>query len=114
AGWIENPRLSPDGSRVAFLDHPERTDASGTVRVAGQGGEPVALGRAWSDVSGVAWSRDGGEVWFTAAEGGATRALRAVSLRGALRVLLRTPGSLELQDVSGDGRVLATHWHGRV
>ena len=58
--------------------------------------------------SGLAWSPDGSEVWFTAADVGANRSLRAVNTSGRVRTLARVPGTLSLYDVSRDGRVLVT------
>jgi hypothetical protein len=113
-GWIEGVRISPDGRRAAFVDHPRRGDTRGSVRIALRSGPGSALTPVLEDVSGLAWSSGGAEVWFTAAERGYTRALRAVDLRGRQRLVLQVPGSLELQDVSPGGRVLLTHWHLRV
>ena len=62
---------------------------------------------------GLAWSNDGSEVWFTAAASGGSRALFAVSLAGRRRLVLRVPGALTLQDVSREGRVLATRENAR-
>jgi Tol biopolymer transport system component len=45
-------------------------------------------------------------VWFTASREGAARALYAVDLSGKERVVLRVPGTLTLQDITRDGRVL--------
>ena len=61
-----------------------------------------------SSVEGVAWSRDGSEVWFTASPGGAARALYAMNMAGKERLVLRVPGTLSVQDITRDGRVLLT------
>src|SRR5207245_1656666 len=65
---------------------------------------------------GLAWSPRGDEIWYAAAEKGAARALRAVSMGGQHRLVLRAPGEITLQDVSRDGRVLLTreNWWRRI
>ncbi len=63
----------------------------------------------YASADGLAWSPDGSEIWFTAAETGGNRVLRAVAPSGRSRVLLVGAGSMTLQDVSRDGRVLMTH-----
>ena len=56
------------------------------------------------------WSASGREVWFAAPEQpGKPAALWAVDLSGKRRLLLRVPGSLELDDVSPEGRALLAH-----
>ena len=55
---------------------------------------------------GLAWSPRGDEVWFTAGDTLQSSALRAVSLDGAQRILLRSAGAFNLHDVARDGRVL--------
>ena len=40
-GWISHPRISPDGSRVAFLEHPAYGNDAGFVSVASSGGTPA-------------------------------------------------------------------------
>jgi Tol biopolymer transport system component len=104
-GWISHPRVSADGAKVAFLDHPISEDDRGNVMVVSQD-RKSRLGESWATAWGLAWSPDGNEVWFTAAKLGFARELRAVSLSGKERVLTRTPGTLTLHDVSPDGRVL--------
>ena len=63
----------------------------------------------------LAWSPDGSEIWFSAEKrsdqtryGSWRPALRAVSLSGRERILLRMPQFQSLQDVAADGRVLLT------
>ncbi len=98
AAGISFPRVSPRGDRVAFRDEGEQS----ALRVVDLSGRTSTLARLESS-HGLAWSPKGDEVWFT--EWGA---LRAVSLGGAQRVLARVPGPITINDVSRDGRLLAT------
>jgi Tol biopolymer transport system component len=108
-GWISHPRVSPDGQTVAFLDHPSIGDDGGSVATVDRSGRKKTVASDFSTEGGLAWSPDGREVWFTAAETGGNRALYAVTLAGARRVLVRVTGNLTLQDVSRDGRALLSH-----
>ncbi|MDQ2979736.1 MAG: protein kinase [Acidobacteriota bacterium] len=108
-GWVSNPRVSPDGDRVAFMDHPIIGDDGGVVEVVDRAGKRTRLAGEFSTEGGLAWSPSGAEVWFTAAETGGNRALFAVTLSGARRVLARVTGNLTLQDVSREGRALISH-----
>jgi Tol biopolymer transport system component len=115
-GWVSHPRVSPDGSRVAFVHHPLRWDDRGTVTVARGKEPPVTLGGTWQSVGGLAWSPSGKEIWYSAAPAGAGRALRAVDLSGRDRPLFRVSGNLTLHDVSREGRALVSDdkWRRRV
>jgi eukaryotic-like serine/threonine-protein kinase len=104
SGWIGTPRISPKGDRVAFLDHPVGGDDGGSVAVVDLAGKKTTISGVFGSIQGLAWSRDASEIWFTA--GVATRALYAVSLAGRQRVVTTVTGSLTLQDISRDGRVL--------
>jgi Tol biopolymer transport system component len=106
AGSIREPRFSPDGETIAFLDHPIFGDDRGYVAVVDRGGKVRRLTKAWESIQGIAWGPNGKDVWFTAAEGGPLRTLYVVSPGGKVRTILRSPGSLALQDISSDGRVL--------
>ncbi len=105
-GWIGNIRVSPDGSRVAFVEHPVRNDTRGMVKLA-EPGQPVrALTGEWANVGGLAWHPRGGEVWFTASQSGGPKSVWAVSTRGRLRPVLETAGTMTLRDIAPDGRAL--------
>jgi serine/threonine protein kinase/Tol biopolymer transport system component len=104
AGWVSNARVSPDGQRVAFLDHPLRDDDLGSVAVVDKAGSKKTLTRIWATVQGLNWSPSGDELWFN--NGGV---LRAVSLSGRERVLAALPGFFNLHDVRRDGRALIAH-----
>jgi Tol biopolymer transport system component len=108
AGWISHPRISRDGKSVAFIDHPVRRDDAGAVAMVDSAGKKQILSEAWGSAEGLAWSPDGKEVWYTATRIGNGRSLNAVALSGGNRLLAREPGTLTLQDIARDGRVLLT------
>lgn len=99
-------RISPDGRRVAFLEHPLAHDDRGRVVVLDRAGNRRELSGPWGSAEGLAWSPGGDEVWFTAARVGADSALYAVSLAGHERRLAPSMGRLVIHDVAPDGRVL--------
>ena len=105
-GRIAHPRVSPQGDRVAFFDHPFVYDDRGSLAVVDRDGEKTILSSGWESEQGLAWSPDGTEVWFTAAEAGVARGLYAVDRQGRQRPLLRAPGGLTLFDVDSRGRLL--------
>ncbi len=102
AGWILNPRVSPDGDTVAFL-HAEQpfapqeavlVDRRGKVRslsgLAGHGGG-----------TGLAWTPSGAEVWAST-----TDALWATRLSGSWRLAYQGVYEMRLEDISRTGAVL--------
>lgn len=105
-GWIGELRVSPDGSLVAFIDHPIRWDSLGKVMVVDRRGKSRALTGSFSDVRGLAWAPSGKEVWFTASNVHLSSNLFAVDLRGHQRLVWASAGGVVLQDISADGRVL--------
>jgi hypothetical protein len=107
-GYVSEPRVSPDGKLVAFLDHPIRGDDGGFVTVVDRTGGKRTISSSYLSSEGLVWNSNGREVWFTAADAGANKVLRAVDLSGRQRLLARVAGSLTVHDVSSDGRVLVT------
>ena len=114
AGWQSSIRVSPDGTRIAFLDHPWRGNDAGNVAVVDMEGNLEVLSSGWSSAQGLAWSPDGREVWFTAFRAESSRTLYAVTLDGALRPVFQTAGHLNLADISRQGRVLVVHGNNRM
>ncbi len=106
AGYISHIRVSPQGSLVAFLDHPIRGDNAGMVAVVDASGNKRVLAKDYLTSDGLAWAAAGREVWFGAARAGVKNELRAVTLEGKERLVWREAGPVALRDVSPDGRVL--------
>jgi serine/threonine protein kinase len=107
-GWISNIRFSPQGDKIAFMDHPALWDNRGTVCLVDLSGHVQAFPREWASENGLAWRPDGKEIWFTAVEKGNTLNLMAVNLSGKIRTLLDLPVGIILQDLASDGRLLVT------
>src|SRR5262245_20041113 len=114
SGWISHPRVSPSGDAVAFLDHPIFGDDRGSVAVIDRTGKKKTLSEGWESEQGLAWAPSGEEIWFTAADSGVGRALHAVTRSGRRRVIARMVGTLTLQDIAKDGRVLLDHAKRRI
>ncbi len=103
------PRFSPAGDQIAFY----QADSSGNASLAvvkTSGKERRTLWNQFGEITGVpCWRPDGREIWITTAPPGLSPALYAVDLAGKRRLVARAPGTLELDDISRDGRVLAAH-----
>jgi eukaryotic-like serine/threonine-protein kinase len=105
-GDISDVAVSPDGRQIAFFDHPNAGDTRGYVAVVDLSGKATRLTKEWSDLTGLAWSVSGDEIWFTGSDAGINSAIYAVNASGRLRDLLHIPGRLHLFDISKDGQVL--------
>jgi Tol biopolymer transport system component len=105
-GWISQPRIAPDGKRIAFVDHRVPADDLGVVKMIGPDGKAVPLGAEAQYTQGVCWSPDGTTVWYTNADDFAGGVLHAVRPGSAPRIVARTPELVRVQDVAADGRVL--------
>ena len=102
--WLNSPRVSPRGDRIAFL---AEEGGHFSVNVVDRSGAKRVLSSGWKwGGRYVLWVPGGEELWFSASDGGWNYQLRAVSLSGRQRVLLRLPGSIFPQDLSPDGRRL--------
>jgi serine/threonine protein kinase len=114
AGYISEPRISPDGARIAFFDHPQSNDNSGALALLDRQGRKTVVADGFVAAQGLAWSPQGDEIWFTATRSGLRYALRAITPGGKERVLFRSSVSMVLQDVAKDGRVLLTNQEARM
>ncbi len=102
AAWISHVRVSPDGSMVAFFDHPVPGDNVGRLRVLDRNGKTRIEGPPGETGTGLAWSPRGDEVW-------STLPFRATSLSGRVRAPWTLLGAQDaIYDISRRGRVLLT------
>ncbi len=106
AGWIRSLSISPRGDLVAFTHWPLPTHPGGDLLVAGTNRKATALSVGWAQITGVRWSPDGSEIWFTAGRPWGSQDLHAIRLDGKTRIVATATNSLVLQDVFVDGRIL--------
>jgi eukaryotic-like serine/threonine-protein kinase len=114
-GYLSDPRLSPDGIRVAFCEHP-RFDDRGWLKIVDRSGTVRTLAGEYSSIGGVAWMRDAQRILFSAF----TRGLEGYQVHvvpasgsTAARVALPSMGWVIVHDVSRDGRWIASRMEER-
>jgi eukaryotic-like serine/threonine-protein kinase len=100
-------RVSPKGDLIAFFEQ-DKDVGDYTVTVLDMHGGKRALSRGWQALGGLAWSPNGSEIWFGGAKAGGEPALRAVTLGGKERMVVETPASMLVDDITRDKKVLAT------
>jgi eukaryotic-like serine/threonine-protein kinase len=109
-GGIGDPRISPKGDLIAFLDFPLGSSGPGSVATVDLKGNKKTLTDLWLGfVSGLKWSPSSDEILFTAAPYGQTSSLYAVNRLGRQRLIAHLPGEFILEDVAPDGRILMSH-----
>ena len=109
SGYFSDVHVSPKGDSVAFADHPVLGDNAGTICVVDSAGHRRSLSAPQSAITGLAWAPSGKEIWFSGANVGISQQLKAVDLSGHERLMASAPGSLTIQDIARDGRVLVNH-----
>jgi eukaryotic-like serine/threonine-protein kinase len=106
-GGIYNPRISPKGDWIAFLDLPFGGSLVGSLATVDMKGNKKTLTEFWlGEITGLAWSSSSDEILFTAAAFGLTTSLYAVNRSGRQRLIAHLSGNFTVLDVAPDGRVL--------
>jgi Tol biopolymer transport system component len=105
-GWISDVRISPDGTEIAFMEHPVVPDDRGAVALVDRQGNVKRLTQYYSTGRSLCWNPDGNEVWYTASIESSDSGLYAVDRAGKLRTVARMPVEMVLEDISASGRVL--------
>ena len=107
SGNLSDLRISLDGGRIAFFEHPVKNDDRGSVNIIDLNGNKTLLSDGYWSLRGLAWSADGSEILFSASESGGDYTIYAVTTGGMRRIVEQAPGGLILQAVAADGRLLA-------
>jgi serine/threonine protein kinase/Tol biopolymer transport system component len=115
-GWFSHPRISPDGKSLTFFDHPFYGNDAGYVSVARSGGPAQRVMGLSQALNGLAWSRDGKEIWFTGQKGSSSSPgnndtrylLWAIRPGGKARLVYGPPMNQRIHDISDKGAVLLT------
>ena len=100
------PRVSPDGRGVACLENPVPGDDRGHVLLVDRNGKARVLTQDFESIEGLAWSADGREIWFSAAQNGIHRSLWSVHPGRPARERLSAPTGLVLMDIARNGDAL--------
>jgi len=105
-GWINDVRIAPDGTHIAFLEHPIIPDDQGRVVMVDLYGNSQVLTPTYSSSHGLAWTPDGKEIWHCESLQGEEGGLYAANLSGHTRVILLSPVEVQIQDISSTNKVL--------
>jgi Tol biopolymer transport system component len=65
-GYLSDPRVAPDGRRIAFVEHPSRYDDRGWLKVVDLSGHVATLAGEFWGVEGMAWTHSGKTILFSA------------------------------------------------
>ena len=106
--WLSDVRISPDGHRVAVLQHSGLNDDRGCMLVFDSAGTLKFRSAMWNGVDGLAWVSNQ-KLWVAATTpSNMARQLFEIDLDGGRRPVLEVPGEVSLQDVGPDGTALIT------
>jgi len=112
--FLSHARVSPDGQLVAFVSNRRPGLGNNTIEVVDASRQSRVLASGLRFPSGLAWSPDGSEVWFSSSSVGGFHEISAVTLDGRRRTVERQMGDVRLHDINRDGRVLASRLNRRV
>jgi hypothetical protein len=101
-GWMSYARVSPDGSQIAFFDHPAQGSNHGYVCVIRPGEAPRRLTESLPALGWSAWRPDGREVWFGGMTSESGLGVFGVSLEGNVREVYSSPAYAGIDDISSN------------
>jgi serine/threonine protein kinase/WD40 repeat protein len=109
-GYLSDLKVSPDGTRVAFFEHPQKFDDRGEIKVVGPSGHVSTLARGYWGAEGIAWAPDGKSLLYSADRSGAGYNVRSVDLLGHERLVRKDSEGMLINDVAPDGRWLISQY----
>jgi len=105
-GWMSDPRISPDGTMVAFREHPVRADNGGYLRVIDLKNQIIAESEYFWTAWRHAWDPSGRAIWFTGAGVGRSPGIFRMPLDGPAMPVYQAPTYTTVEDVSSRGDIL--------
>ncbi len=108
SGYVSDPRFSPSGDRIAYFEHPAKWDDRGLVAVVDLKGKRTVLSEGYWGEEGIAWSRAGDVVYFSAGTGYSDFSVYAADMNANVRVALQSAGGLIIHDISAAGEWIVT------
>ncbi|HKO21533.1 MAG TPA: protein kinase, partial [Candidatus Eisenbacteria bacterium] len=105
-GWMSDPRISPDGTMVAFREHPVRADNGGFLKVIDLKNQIVEESEYYWTAWRHAWDPSGRAVWFSAAGVERSPGIFRLPLGGAPEPVYQAPTYTTVEDVSVNGGIL--------
>jgi eukaryotic-like serine/threonine-protein kinase len=107
--WLSDIRVSPDGKYVAVFQHPAGSlDDRGNVLLLDREGKQKVISSEWEALEGIAWTPNGKEVWYGAAETGDAFCVRASDLKGGERIVYCGTTGTRLHDIAANGKALVS------
>ncbi len=102
-GQIHQIRVSPDGSHVAFQGLEQ---GKFSIAVVDRNKQKTKVVDGWLEIFGLAWTADGNEIWFGGKSEKSGWGIYSATLSGTVRLLLKSPGPLRLEDLAPGRRLL--------
>jgi eukaryotic-like serine/threonine-protein kinase len=108
SGYLSDLRISPQGDRIAFFEHPVPEDDRGLVAMVDLAGRRTPLSGTYQALEGLGWAPNGQSLFYSGQERGGFLQVHGLRVHGKPRLVLPSAGTLTLQDVANDGRWLVT------
>ena len=108
-GWIDSVRVSPDGNRVAFDEHPLPGDTLGDVVIVDRAGHATRPATNLLVARGTAWSADGRELYWSGVLGGNTLTIHATVPSGATRTVFASGAVDAILDLQPGGALVGRY-----
>ena len=104
---IDQPRFSPTGDKIAFIERIGQISQS-SLSIVDLSGNRKILVEKWARIGGIAWMRSGSEILFSGYQSGSDQHLYCADMKGRVRLVLRTTSDLVPKDIDPQGKVLAS------
>ena len=103
-GWISYPRISSDGNRIAFLDHPIYGDDRGYVAIV-ENGKVTRVTEEFAGLTGLTWTPSG-EIWFSGGKESEDGGIWGVQPGKKTRLISRSPIDMRITSINSTGESL--------